>query len=50
MYVVLGVPYYWRSNNGMKAGFTANDLLCGDMIQPWSVGAFKSSQELEDKT
>ncbi len=47
MFLVLGVPYYWRNGFGVKDGFSNVDFACGDMIQPWSVGAFKSAAEVE---
>jgi hypothetical protein len=45
-YLILGVPYGWR-DGGVKQGYNVNHFLDNaNMIQPWSVGSYRNSQEL----
>jgi len=47
-YVIGGVPYQWRSENGSsKPGWLAT-YLSYDMIQPWAVGSYSSVASLQN--
>lgn len=45
-YVILAAPYRWRAGYGSKPGFTPSIFAAADMIQPWSVSAYKSTDDL----
>ncbi|XP_055308923.1 uncharacterized protein LOC129572847 [Sitodiplosis mosellana] len=41
-YIIIGVPYTWRTNDGISLPAYAPVYRATNMIQPWSVGTFNS--------
>jgi hypothetical protein len=46
LYVIVGVPYGWRTGDGSKPGFL-DAWAQYDMIQPWSVGAYATDADVK---
>jgi len=49
-YVVGGVPYSWRTENGASRPGWLSTYVQYDMISPWSVGNYSSLNEIEKHT
>jgi hypothetical protein len=44
-----GVPYRWRTGEGVKDGFTDPDAVFAkfDVLEPWAVGAIRTDSDIE---